>query len=166
MRLESVNMFKWLCLLFVLNVLFESIYLYIKSVNSVKPIDIPRKWTMYCFIPTMFMFGIWIRTLYGNLETFPFTATLFMVQLIIALIYGITIIVLYNKVILKLVVRRKIKPKYKVGDIVRYEGAVSPRRILHIITRSDAFIVFYVLEKSIVIPEDLIIEMVDEQDEE
>ena len=159
-------MFKWLCLLFCANVLFESIYLYIKSVNSVKVIDVPRKWTMFCFIPTMCLFGIWIRTLYGNLETFPFTATLFMVQLIIALIYGVTIIVLYNKVILKFVVRRKIKPKYKVGDIVRCEGAVSPRRILHVITRSDAFIVFYVLEKNIVIPEDLIIEVVDEQDEE
>lgn len=156
-------MFKWLCLLFVLNVLFESIYLYIKSVNSVKVIDVPRKWTMYCFIPTMFMFGIWIRTLYGNLETFPYTATLFMVQLIIALIYGVTIIVLYYKVILKLVNRRKIKPKYKVEDIARLKAGISPRRILHIKTRSDDFMVLYVLEDGIIVSEDLIIGVVDEQ---
>ncbi len=123
-------MFKWLCLLFVLNVLFESIYLYIKSVNSVKIIDVPRKWTMLCFIPTMFMFGMWIRTLYGNLETFPFTATLFMVQLMIALIYGVTIIVLYYKVILKLVMRRKFKPKYRIYDMVRVEHIDIPLVIL------------------------------------
>lgn len=163
MRLESANMFKWLCLLFVLNVLFESIYLYIKSVNSVKPIDIPRKWSMYCFIPTMFMFGIWIRTLYGNLETFPFTATLFMVQLIIALIYGITIIVLYYKVILKLVNRGKFKPKYKVGDIVKCEHIDIPLTILAIKRGHNCRNFLYILEYGIVIPGSLIIEVVDEQ---
>lgn len=163
MRLESVNMFKWLCLLFVLNVLFESIYLYIKSVNSVKIIDVPRKWTMLCFIPTMFMFGIWIRSLYGDLGTFPFTATLFMVQLMIALIYGVTIIVLYYKVILKLVVRRKNKPKYKVEDIVKCEHIDIPLTILAIKRGHNCRNFLYILEYGIVIPESLIIEVVDEQ---
>ena len=162
MRLESVNMFKWLCLLFVLNVLFESIYLYIKSVNSVKIIDVPRKWTMLCFIPTMFMFGIWIRSLYGDLETFPYTATLFMVQLIIALIYGVTIIVLYYKVILKLVNREKIKPKYKVEDIVKCEHIDIPLTILAIKRSSNRRKILYILENGLVIPERLIIEVVDE----
>ena len=156
-------MFKWLCLLFVLNVLFESIYLYIKSVNSVKPIDVPRKWTMLCFIPTMCLFGIWIRSLYGDLETFPYTATLFMVQLIIALIYGITIIVLYYKVILKLVVRRKNKPKYKVEDIVKCEHIDIPLTILAIKRSPNRRKILYILEYGIVIPESLIIEVVDEQ---
>ena len=163
MRLESVNMFKWICLLFVLNVLFESIYLYIKSVNSVEVIDVPRKWSMYCFIPTMFMFGIWIRTLYGNLETFPFTATLFMVQLIIALIYGVTIIVLYYKVILKLVNREKFKPKYKVGDIIKCEHIDIPLTILAIKRNPNRRKILYILEYGIVIPESLIIEVVNEQ---
>ena len=163
MRLESANMFKWLCLLFVLNVLFESIYLYIKSVNSVKPIDVPRKWTMYCFIPTMCLFGIWIRTLYGNLETFPFTATLFMVQLMIALIYGVTILVLYYKVILKLVNRRKFKPKYKVGDIIKCEHIDIPLTILAIKRGHNCRKFLYILEYGIVIPGGLIIGVVDEQ---
>lgn len=156
-------MFKWLCLLFVLNVLFESIYLYIKSVNSVKPIDVPRKWTMYCFIPTMCLFGIWIRTLYGNLETFPFTATLFMVQLMIALIYGVTILVLYYKVILKLVNRRKFKPKYKVGDIIKCEHIDIPLTILAIKRGHNCRKFLYILEYGIVIPGGLIIGVVDEQ---
>ena len=155
-------MFKWLCLLFVLNVLLESIYLYIKSVNSVKPIDVPRKWTMYCFIPTMCLFGIWIRTLYGNLETFPFTATLFMVQLMIALIYGVTIIVLYDMVILKLVVRRKNKPKYRVGDIVKCEHIDIPLTIIGIKRNYGNFRFFYISREGIIVPEDLIIEVVDE----
>ena len=163
MRLESANMFKWLCLLFVLNVLFESIYLYIKSVNSVKPIDVPRKWTMYCFIPTMCLFGIWIRTLYGNLETFPFTATLFMVQLMIALIYGVTILVLYYKVILKLVNRGKFKPKYKVGDIIKCEHIDIPLTILAIKRGHNCRKFLYILEYGIVIPGGLIMGVVDEQ---
>lgn len=163
MRLESANMFKWLCLLFVLNVLFESIYLYIKSVNSVKPIDVPRKWTMYCFIPTMCLFGIWIRTLYCNLETFPFTATLFMVQLMIALIYGVTILVLYYKVILKLVNRGKFKPKYKVGDIIKCEHIDIPLTILAIKRGHNCRKFLYILEYGIVIPGGLIIGVVDEQ---
>lgn len=155
-------MFKWLCLLFVLNVLFESIYLYVKSVNSVKMIDVPRKWTMCCFIPTMFLFGEWIKTLYGDLERFPFAATLFMAELIIALIYGVMIIILYNKVILKLVRRKKINVKYKIGDIVKCENITTPLQILHIKTRLNNFDVLYILEKGIVIPEDLIIEVVNE----
>ena len=163
MRMESVNMFKWLCLLFVLNVLFESIYLYIKSVNSVQVIDVPRKWTMLCFIPTMCLFGIWIKTLYGDLGTFPFTATLFMAQLIIALIYGVTIIVLYYKVILKLVMRRKIKPKYKVEDIVKCKHIDIPLTILAIKKGFERRKILYILEYGIVIPESLIIEVVDEQ---
>ena len=163
MRLESVNMFKWLCLLFVLNVLFESIYLYIKSVNNVKPIDVPRKWTMLCFIPTMCLFGIWIRTLYGNLETFPFTATLFMVQLIAALIYGVTIIVLYYNVILKLVNRGKNKPKYKVGAIVKCEHIDMPLAIIGIKKNNGGFRFFYILNNGIIVPEDSIVEVVDEQ---
>ena len=156
-------MFKWLCLLFVLNVLFESIYLYIKSVNSLKIIDVPRKWSMYCFIPTMFMFGIWIRTLYGNLETFPYTATLFMVQLIITLIYGIAIIVLYNMVILKLVMRRKIKPKYKIYDMVRVEHIDIPLVIFRVKRRYGEFKFCYILDNGIIVPEDLIIEVIDGQ---
>ena len=164
MRLESVNMFKWLCLLFVLNVLFESIYLYIKSVNSVKIIDVPRKWTMLCFIPTMFMFGIWIRSLYGDLGTFPFTATLFMVQLMIALIYGVTIIVLYYKVILKLVVRRKIKPKYRIYDMVRVKHIDIPLVIFRVKRRYEKFKFCYILDNGIIVPEDLIIEVIDEQE--
>lgn len=156
-------MFKWLCLLFVLNVLFESIYLYIKSVNSIKTIDIPRKWSMCCFIPTMFVFGIWIKTLYGDLGTFPFTATLFMAQLIIALIYGITIIVLYNMVILKLVNREKIKPKYKVEDIVKCEHIDIPLTILAIKRSPNRRKILYILENGIVIPESLIMEVIDEQ---
>lgn len=156
-------MFKWLCLLFVLNVLFESIYLYIKSVNSIKTIDIPRKWSMYCFIPTMFVFGIWIKTLYGDLGIFPFTATLFMAQLIIALIYGITIIVLYNMVMLKLVNREKIKPKYKVEDIVKCEHIDIPLTILAIKRSPNRRKILYILENGIVIPESLIMEVIDEQ---
>lgn len=161
--MEGVSMFKWLCLLFVLNVLFESIYLYIKSVNSVQVIDVPRKWSMYCFIPTMFMFGIWIKTLYGDLGTFPFTATLFMVQLIIALIYGITIIVLYNMVILKLVMRRKFKPKYRIYDMVRVEHIDIPLVIFRVKRRYGKFKFYYILDNGIIAPEDLIIEVIDEQ---
>lgn len=161
--MEGVSMFKWLCLLFVLNVLFESIYLYIKSVNSVQVIDVPRKWSMYCFIPTMFMFGIWIKTLYGDLGTFPFTATLFMVQLIIALIYGITIIVLYNMVILKLVMRRKFKPKYRIYDMVRVEHIDIPLVIFRVKRRYGKFKFYYILDNGIIVPEDLIIEVIDEQ---
>lgn len=157
-------MFKWLCLLFVLNVLFESIYLYIKSVNSVKIIDVPRKWTMLCFIPTMFMFGIWIKTLYGDLGTFPFTATLFMAQLIIALIYGVTITILYYKVILKLVNRRKIKPKYKVEDIVKCKHIDVPLTILAIKKGFERRKILYILDNGIIVPEDLIIEVIDEQE--
>lgn len=156
-------MFKWLCLLFVLNVLFESIYLYIKSVNSIKTIDVPRKWSMCCFIPTMLVFGIWIKTLYGDLGTFPFTATLFMAQLIIALIYGITIIVLYNMVILKLVNREKIKPKYKVEDVVKCEHIDIPLTILAIKRSPNRRKILYILENGIVIPESLIMEVIDEQ---
>ena len=159
----SVNMFKWLCLLFVLNVLFESIYLYIKSVNSVQVIDVPRKWTMLCFIPTMCLFGIWIKTLYGDLGTFPFTATLFVAQLIIALIYGVTILVLYYKVILKLVNRGKFKPKYKVGDIIKCEHIDIPLTILAIKRGHNCRKFLYILEYGIVIPGSLIIEVVNEQ---
>ena len=139
-------MFKWLCLLFVLNVLFESIYLYIKSVNSLKIIDVPRKWTLY-----------------GDLETFPYTATLFMVQLIIALIYGITIIVLYNMVILKLVMIRKIKPKYRIYDMVRVEHIDIPLVIFRVKRRYGKFKFCYILDNGIIVPEDLILEVIDEQ---
>ena len=157
-------MFKWLCLLFVLNVLFESIYLYIKSVNSVQMIGVPRKWTMLCFIPTMFMFGIWIKTLYGDLGTFPFTATLFMAQVIIALIYGVTIIVLYYKVILKLVNRGKIKPKYRIYDMVRVKHIDIPLVIFRVKRRYEKFKFCYILDNGIIVPEDLIIEVIDEQE--
>jgi hypothetical protein len=108
------------------------------------------------------MFGIWIRSLYGDLETFPYTATLFMVQLIIALIYGVTIIVLYYKVILKLVNREKIKPKYKVEDIVKCEHIDIPLTILAIKRSSNRRKILYILENGLVIPERLIIEVVDE----
>ena len=118
---------------------------------------------MLCFTPTMFMFGIWIRTLYGNLETFPYTATLFMAQLIIALIYGVTIIVLYYKVILKLVNREKIKPKYKVGDIIKCEHIDIPLTILAIKRGHNCRKFLYILEYGIVIPGGLIIGVVDEQ---
>ena len=155
-------MFKWICLAFTINVLLESIYLYVKSINSPTVIDVPRRWTMICFIPTMFLFGTWINTLYGDLERFPSTATLFMAELIIALIYGVMIIVLYNKVILKLVRRKKINVKYKVGDIVKCENITTPLQILHIKTRLNNFDVLYILEKGIVMPEDLIIEVVNE----
>ena len=117
---------------------------------------------MYCFIPTMFMFGIWIKTLYGDLGTFPFTATLFMVQLIIALIYGITIIVLYNMVILKLVMKRKIKPKYRIYDMVRVEHIDIPLVIFRVKRRYRKFKFCYILDNGIIVPEDLIIEVIDE----
>lgn len=155
-------MFKWVCLAFAINVLFESIYLYIKSVNSISMIDVPRRWTMICFIPTMFLFGTWINTLYGDLGTFPSAATLFMAELIIALIYGITILVLFNKVILKLVNREKIKPKYKVEDIVKCEHIDIPLTILAIKRSPNRRKILYILENGIVIPESLIIEVIDE----
>lgn len=117
---------------------------------------------MYCFIPTMFMFGLWIKTLCGDLETFPFTATLFMVQLIIALIYAITIIVLYNMVILKLVMRRKNKPKYRIYDMVRVEHIDIPLVIFRVKRRYGKFKFCYILDNGIIVPEDLIIEVVDE----
>jgi hypothetical protein len=125
-------------------------------------IDVPRRWTMACFIPTMFLFGEWIKTLYTSLGAFPFAATLFIAEVIIALIYGVTILVLYNKVILKLVRRKKINVKYKVGDIVKCENMTTPLQILHIKTRLNNFDVLYILEKGIVMPEDLIIEVVNE----
>lgn len=155
-------MFKWVCLAFVINVLFESIYLYIKSVNSISMIDVPRRWTMICFMPTMFLFGTWINTLYGDLETFPSTATLFMAELIIALIYGITILVLYYKVILKLVMRKRNKPKYRIYDMVKCEHIDIPLVIIGIKKNYENLRFFYILDNGIIVPEDLIIEVVNE----
>ena len=65
--------------------------------------------------------------------------------------------------ILKLVNRGKNKPKYKVGDIVKCEHIGIPLAIIGIKKNNGGFRFFYILNNGIIVPEDSIVEVVDEQ---